>query len=383
MLQIDFKQHNQEVKEVWDAYFAGNPIRVPMFIGINVRYYLLSPWLNPRKIDFQQYSEAPDLMMDTQLEFLCYVYHNIHQDAEMGMPKEAWNSVKVDLQNCYDAGWFGCPVRYHDGQVSDTEPILNDDNKRMLFDRGMPDPFRDGIMAKNLQFYERMKERAKTHTFHGIPIGEVYPAGLGSDGVFTAAANLRGAMEICMDIYEDPDYVHELLDYLTEAIILRIKAWRGLLGEPAPESLNFADDSSQLLSCEAYREFVLPRHKRMIKELAGKGPHYVHLCGDAAHLFKIMRDELNVMGFDTGFPIDFAKVRRELGPEVQIKGGPSIHFLTGATPEEVKDEVKRILATGIMEGGKFILREGNNLAPGAPENNIAAMYDAVREFGKY
>ena len=384
MLDMDFDAHNREAKEVWEAYHSGKPIRVPVILGINVRYYLFSPWLNPRGITFQEYSEDPDLMLETQLEFQYYLRHNLLQDVEMGMPKEAWPGVGVDLQNTYEASWFGCPVRYYEGQVADTAPILTDDRKHMLFDRGIPDPFKDGSMAENLRFYEHMRERIKDYTFKGLPVGGVSPSGLGTDGPFTAAASLRGATEICLDIYEDPQYVKDLLDYITEATIVRIKAWREMLGyELKPTCWGIADDSIQLLSCEAYREFVLPCHRRLLTELAGPGPHSIHLCGDATHHFKTIRDELNITTFDTGFPVDFGWLRKELGPDVQINGGPSVQFLLRATPEEVREEVRRILATGVMEGGKFVLREANNLSPGIPEENVAAMYYAARDFGRY
>jgi uroporphyrinogen-III decarboxylase len=36
-----------------------------------------------------------------------------------------------------------------------------------------------------------------------------------------------------------------------------------------------------------------------------------------------------------------------------------------------------------MEGGRFVLREGNNLAPGIPLENLWAMYDTVKEYGVY
>ena len=35
------------------------------------------------------------------------------------------------------------------------------------------------------------------------------------------------------------------------------------------------------------------------------------------------------------------------------------------------------------EGRRFILREANNMAPCTPVENIEAMYDAAKEFGKY
>jgi hypothetical protein len=36
-----------------------------------------------------------------------------------------------------------------------------------------------------------------------------------------------------------------------------------------------------------------------------------------------------------------------------------------------------------MEGGKFILREANNLPPNCPEENLAAMYRCCLEHGNY
>jgi uroporphyrinogen-III decarboxylase len=96
-----------------------------------------------------------------------------------------------------------------------------------------------------------------------------------------------------------------------------------------------------------------------------------------------MRDELNVQSFDTGFPVDHGWLREELGPDVRIQGGPHVELLRTGTPAQIREETRRILQSGVMEGGKFVLREGNNLAPGTPEENVAAMYAACREFGRY
>jgi len=384
MLSIDFEAHNREVKEVWEAYNAGSPTRVPMVLGINVRYWLFTPWLNPKGIKFKDYSEDPDLMLETQLDFQHYARHNLICDTEMGMPKDAWPAVTVDFQNTYEASWFGCPLCYYEGQVADTIPILTNDRKHALFDKGIPDPFHDGSMATNLRYFEHLSRKIKNYTFMGLPVAGVNPCGLGTDGPFTVATKLRGATEICLDIYEDPAYVHQLMDYITEATIVRIKAWRQMLGhDPRPQCWGFADDSIQLLSCDAYREFVLPYHKRLISDLAGPGPHSIHLCGDATRHFTTIRDELNVTTFDTGFPVDFGWLRRQLGPDVQINGGPPVQFLLHVSPAEVRNAVQAIMSSGILEGRKFVLREGNNLAPGTPEENVLAMYEACREFGRF
>ncbi|MFA6666632.1 MAG: hypothetical protein WCT06_08665 [Armatimonadota bacterium] len=61
MQDIDFQAHNREVEEVWNAYNAGTPIRVPMILGVNPRYYIFNNWLNPRGITFEEYSNPPIL----------------------------------------------------------------------------------------------------------------------------------------------------------------------------------------------------------------------------------------------------------------------------------------------------------------------------------
>jgi len=53
-------------------------------------------------------------------------------------------------------------------------------------------------------------------------------------------------------------------------------------------------------------------------------------------------------------------------------------ILKTGTPQEVAQETDRILNSGILEGGKFVLREGNNLAPYTPFANLDAMYQKAR-----
>jgi uroporphyrinogen-III decarboxylase len=68
---------------------------------------------------------------------------------------------------------------------------------------------------------------------------------------------------------------------------------------------------------------------------------------------------------------------------VELLGGPSVPLLRYGTPEQVREEVVRILRSGVMEGGRFILREGNNLAPGTPLENLWTMYEVGKQVGRY
>ena len=69
---------------------------------------------------------------------------------------------------------------------------------------------------------------------------------------------------------------------------------------------------------------------------------------------------------------------------MQVLGGPPVALLRGGTPADVRREVARILGSGVMRlSRRFVLREGNALAPGTPIVNVGAMYAACEEFGWY
>jgi uroporphyrinogen-III decarboxylase len=134
-----------------------------------------------------------------------------------------------------------------------------------------------------------------------------------------------------------------------------------------------------------YREFVLPCHRRILDELTVPGAdRSMHLCGDAQRFFPILQKELGVMSFDTGFPVDFARLYDELLPGTRIYGGPSTGLLLNGTPERIDAEVRRILASGVMGKSRaFVLREGNSLAPGTPFANVNQILLTSRDAGVY
>jgi uroporphyrinogen-III decarboxylase len=381
-LTIDFTAHNEEQKAVWDAYRAGDPIRMPMILGINCRFWLLNPDLNTTGISFREYTEDPDIMFDSQLKFTDYRRNNLYEDAEMGDASGSYR-VAVDFQNSYEALWYGAEIAYRDGNVPDTLQLLPDDRKNLLFESGFPDPF-GGWGAIGRDYYEKMKERADKTLHHGRPITVGAPY-MGTDGPFSVACNLRGATEFCLDIYDDIGYYRQMMEYLTESIIFRMKAWRKYMGQAERSaSFSFADDSIALLSTEMYRELVLPYHKRIFSALStGEKPNFIHLCGDAGRHFKLIRDELNVTTFDTGFPLDHAKILDELGPDVAIYGGVPVGILQHGNPSEVVKETERIIKVVKDKTKKFVFREANNLSPNTPVANLQAMYSAVKEFGRY
>jgi hypothetical protein len=378
---FDFAAHNAEVEATWKAFGAGRPTRTPIVVGLGTRFYILHPLANPKGVTFRQYMENPDVMFDAALRFQRWRKFNVLQDEELGIP-EKWR-ITVDFQNYYEAGWLGCPIEYVAEQVPDTRPVFADCPERVM-EKGLPDPF-GGLLARGLEYYERFKERAAGQSFLGRGI-EITPPGLGvsTDGILTVSCNLFSPEFVCTAMIEEPARLHRLFDFVTQATIARMTAWRKYLGLPVPcDNFAYADDSVALISTEMFKEHVLPYHRRLCDAFSPPNSvRNVHLCGDATRHFRTLQQELNVQIFDTGFPVDFGRIRKELGPKACIYGGPHIEFLRTATPAQVREEVRRIMGSGVLNGGLFVLREGNNLAPGTPLENTEAMYHAGREFGK-
>jgi len=383
-MEKDFTQHNAEAAEVWERYDNGEPSRIPMTLGMNARMVILDEELSGG-VTFEKYYNDPKCMMETQLAFRRYEAFETVYDHAMGLPERGWH-VYPDFQNDAECGWFGAEVKYSGNAVPFTIPLLRDDDKKKsLFKNGIPELF-GGLLGKAFEYREYfLRQKEKGFEFLGRPIDSVGFPATGTDGPMTVACMLRGTTEFCLDLYEDPEYALALLEFITEAAIFRIKGLRKYFGQNEIEkSFGFADDSIQLLSQNDYRRFVLPFHKRLINELTdGTGRNSIHLCGDATHHFKTLQDELNIFSFDTGFPINFTKTFGELSRETQISGGVHVHTLLTAKPAEVREAVRKICEEVKPISKRFVIRDANNVSPRTPLENISAMYDAVKEFGRY
>lgn len=382
LLDRDFRDHNRCAAGLWASFAERRHDRVPVRFNTNPRMLMLDQAYNKCGISYEEYMRDPEVMAQTVLEWQYWRQFMLPGDHEHGLPAE-W-LVHVDFENMHEAAWFGCPVHYRDDQVPDTTPILRNDNKHMLFDAGVPDPFAGTWPERWFRFINAWdKKRLHGWTFLGIPAAPwMISPFAATDGIFTVAASLRGATELCTDLLADPEYARQLLEYVYEATAARMRAWRERLDVPVPQE-NFvtADDAIELLSVEQYREFVLPFHKRLYDEFAKPEGRAIHLCGDVQRLLPVIKKELGVVVYDTGFPLDYARLRRDLGPECTIYGGPPAALFVRDDPQPLVAEAERILNSGVLEGGRFVLQEGNNLPPRTPLENCQALYDTAKRAG--
>jgi hypothetical protein len=374
---------NDEKAALWRAYRGRRAPRVPVQLRTNPRVLIQDPKINPDGFTFKQVDEDPHAYVTMYLHYLRYCREVLHRymDAPTGMP-EVW-SVDLWVYNVYEAAFFGAPVVFVSDQLPDTEPLLaGDRDTEDVFDVDVEHPLENPYIAGKLAFWREMETICRGLTFEGRPV-ELRPwAVCGTDGPVTVACNLRGS-DFLLDLVEEPDYAKRLLAFVTRAAVLRRAAFAAYWGDRLTVGNGMADDAIAMISTDMYVEQVLPFHRAFFEAGGADSERSMHLCGDATRHFTVIHRALGVTAFDTGFPVDHGALRRTLGPDVEIQGGPEVALLHDGTPDQVYARAQGILQSGVAEGGRFVLCEGNNLPPGCPEANLEALYAACLEHGRY
>lgn len=333
---------------------------------------------------FEDYIYDPDrhIAIRIRLQKIQRTTFSQVSDMPAALPEE-WVCAP-DVQNTYDALYFSAHLSLKPGQVPAREPCYGIGDVDRFLAMDFSNPLANPFIQERLAFEEKLI-RATRGRFHlGRPV-RAYPFTLEFDGPVTAAAALFGT-DFFILLGEDPAKASRVLDKITREVLRRNRALLRRAGKSDRLSHGFfADDSIQLIGLDTYRQWVLPVHRLHYEAMfdAPFGTRGSHLCGDATRHFRTIRDELGVTEFDTGFPVDHGVLRRELRPGVEIFGSRPVPLILSASPAECAAETLRILRSGIMEGGRFILQEGNNLSPCTPLVNLAAIYHTCLRHGLY
>jgi uroporphyrinogen-III decarboxylase len=359
---------------------------VPLRWNTNVRVILLDPSLNPEGHTFEEFFKDPVIAMTIQARHQEYRATVLSQvsDWSTKLP-DVW-SCGVDSLNTYDGAYFGAPVVYDAGQCPSNTPCMTEADVDVFLARDFSKPLDNPWVREKLKLREEMVKASKDFTYHGRKV-DVLPFGLGFDGPVTIGAVLMGT-DLFALLGCEPERAVAFMQRIMEAAALRNQALANLNGTWQKAHHGWiADDSIQLLSASMYEELIVPLHEWWYSATSDTSPaslrRSIHLCGDVMRHLPILHKKLGVVNFDTGFPIDFGRVRRELGPDVEISGGPHVALLSHGTPAGCAKRTKEILLSGIKEGGQFSLQEGNNLPPCCPMENLRAVYETCLEYGGY
>jgi len=137
-----------------------------------------------------------------------------------------------------------------------------------------------------------------------------------------------------------------------------------------------------LLSPDLYRRFALPYQKELIRAVQSAGGIvHLHLCGNVKHLLDVLpQTGAAILETITPPPLGDTtlwEAKAAVGRRMCLKGNLSpTGALRNGTVAQCLHEARECLAAG-SEGGGFIFSVADNLAPGTPEENIAAVAELV------
>ncbi len=82
--------------------------------------------------------------------------------------------------------------------------------------------------------------------------------------------------------------------------------------------------------------------------------------------------------------MDPAALKSRFGNRLVFWGGgiDAQHVLPSASPEVVRQHVRRNIEA-LMPGGGYVFNNVHNIQAGVPPENIVALFDAAYEFGFY
>lgn len=369
-----YAKHNKEVRSLLADYANGCHQRVPVGIAFDEQF-LLPLW----DCTYKRYYLEATTQVDIQLKSMKWIRENILQDAEMGLP-DVWhiNPVFWMAENEF----LGAEITIQENDYAWGKPISLSKTE-LLKQLGSMDVTKRIQQETLFHLYRAMRDYTKDLEFCGRPVEVSLPVTT-THGIFTKAAEIRGLDQICMDMYEDPPFVQDLLGIITGLTIERIKTWH-ILTKGSERDISsctgwgIADDSIAMISRQQYEEFVLPYHKKLYAEMA-RGPRYIHLCGHAQHLFKTLHDNLSITVFNGPGPqIDLLRMVEEIDGPIEIQAQVAHGTLLGPHAE-IEAAVLKILSEELLRRSK--VRLFCYVPGGASLENINFFYACGRRHGK-
>jgi uroporphyrinogen decarboxylase len=216
-------------------------------------------------------------------------------------------------------------------------------------------------------------------------------------GLTENSLRIRGYENWFMDTVIDSEGVEALFDIIVED---KIRYWDALIdwaietgNEDKIQVISECDDlgsqSTTIIDPLLLRQMVIPRYKTIFSHVKKRLPFvriFMHSCGAIRDLIPDLieagMDILNPVQF-TAKGMDLKKLKKEFGDVLTFWGGgiDTQSTLNNGKPQQIKDEVKRIIDI-LAPGGGFVFTPVHNIQDDVSAENFWAMWDALQEYGK-
>jgi MtaA/CmuA family methyltransferase len=256
-------------------------------------------------------------------------------------------------------------------QFFDDQPPAIDENRALLADKSVlaglriPDPLGGGRMHDRVRAVEAFRQRIG---------GEKLIEGW-VEGPCAESADLRGINRLMTDFFDDPAFVHDLLDFVVRMELQFAQAQI----EAGADIIGLGDAAASLVGPRIYEEFIWPYEKKMIDALHAMGTRVrLHICGNTRRILGGI-GRLGSDLVDVDFMVPMAQARAEIGPQSVLTGNlDPVKTIRHGTP----DSITAALAQCHQEAGtRYIVAAGCEICRDTAEANVRAMAEFARGHG--
>ncbi len=207
-------------------------------------------------------------------------------------------------------------------------------------------------------------------------------------GISCGVSTLIGNERTIYDYYDNPEKYLEIRDKRLAYYVKRFERLMSLSDKP-DFICTGASGTLIFQTVEMFREMGLPIVKTITRLCKEHGiPSHIHSCGPEAELVKICAEETDLTVID---PLELPpmgnsnlkELKAKYGHKLVLKG--NLHttntMLLGSTEQVINDCRQAI--DDAAEGGRFILSTGDQCGMNTPDENIFAMIETARSYGRY
>lgn len=217
---------------------------------------------------------------------------------------------------------------------------------------------------------------------------------LGDQGIMRMPSgmttNLIHTEDEVYEYYANPSEFHKRADQMLERSLNRIERISKFPDEDKPDFLACGASGSLILQTpKMFRELILPVLKEVTKAAKNIGiPTHVHCCGPERELVQMAVEQTDLTVID---PLEIApmgdcnlaELKKLYGSKIILKGNlHTTDVMLYGSKQDVIDASKRAIDDA-AEGGGFILSTGDQCGRDTPEENIRAMVEVARTYGRY
>jgi uroporphyrinogen-III decarboxylase len=197
----------------------------------------------------------------------------------------------------------------------------------------------------------------------------------------TLGDTLRGTQGIMMDMYRQPEKLHEAMDKIADLTIKQAIA-NANDGGGIMAGFPLHKGADGFMSLKQFENFYWPSLKKVIMALANEGI-MSSLFAEGSYMTRLDVVKEIPKGwvlwrFDK---TDMATAKKALGNKCCISGNVPTSLLSTGTAQEIKEYCRNLIET-CAPGGGYILSAGASLEKAPPEN-LRAMMEAVKKYGVY